>query len=150
MQSDRRALVEDVGVKRLGLAFATPEGPGVRVQNLGVELAGLILTRGSELPADEYAWWQQFIQPGFHENAVVEVRPSTLQSRLMALASKFAGDIARSAGLQREVEGLLAFAGDARSSVWAMSPKMFSEFVKESPVEIRLAAPRSDQAAEPE
>ncbi|NIN71086.1 MAG: hypothetical protein GTO46_03935 [Gemmatimonadetes bacterium] len=150
MQRDLKALIEDIGVKRLSLTFVAQEGPAFRTHNLDDELAGLILTRGSELPGDEHGWWQQFVQPGFEEDVVVEVSPRMLQSRLEALASCFAGDIARSAGLQREVEGVLAFAGDAHSSVWAMSPKMFSEFVKESPVEIRLAAPRSDQAAEPE
>lgn len=150
MRRDLKGLIEDIGVKRLSLTFATPEGPAVRMHGLGRELAGLILTRGSELPADELAWWQQFIQPGFHEDAVLEVQPSTLQGRLKALATSFARDIARSEGLRHEVEDLLAFAGGARSAIWAMSPDQFTDFVKNHPAEIRFGAPRSDGAAEPE
>jgi hypothetical protein len=150
MRRDLKALVEEVGIKRLSLTFVTPEGPAVRTHNLGRELVGLILTRGSELPAEEYGWWQQFIQPGLQENAVLEVEPATLHGRLKALASSFERDIARSEGLEREVEDSLAFAGGARSTVWAMSPDQFSDFVKNHPAEIRFGAPRSDEAAEPE
>lgn len=150
MQRDLRALVEDVGVKRLSLTFATPEGPAYRALRLGDELAGLILTRGSELPGDEYGWWQQFIQPGFEEDAVVEIEPRTLRDRLRALAATFARDISRSDGLRHEVEELRAMAGEARSSIWAMSPDKFSDFAKDYPVEIRFGAPFPDQAADSE
>ncbi|UCC82349.1 MAG: hypothetical protein JSW46_15380 [Gemmatimonadota bacterium] len=150
MQRDLKALIEEVGVKHLGLTFVTQEGPAFRTHNLNDELARLVLIRGSELPGDEYGWWRQFIQPGSEKDVVVEVSPRTLQARLKALASSFARDIARSDRIQREVEALLAFAGEARSSIWAMSSEKFSEFVKDYPVEIRLAAPRSAQAVEPE
>jgi hypothetical protein len=150
MQRDLKVLIEEVGIKRLSLTFVAREGPAFRTHNLNDELAGIILTRGTDLPGDEYGWWRQFVQPGFEENVVAEVSPSTLQRRVGALASSFARDIARSEVLRREVEGLLAFAGEARSSIRVMSPETFSEFVKDSPVEIRIAAPRSAQAAEPE
>lgn len=150
MQSDRRALVEDAGVKRLRLTFATPDGSVVWVNHLGDELAGLILTRGSELPGDEWDWWQQFIQPGSREGAVVEVELRTLRGRLKALASNFARHIARSEVLQREVGELLAFAGAAGSIIWAMSRDRFSDFVQSHPGEIRFGAPRSDSAADSE
>jgi hypothetical protein len=139
MQKDLRALIDDVGVKRLSLTFATDDGEGAfLIANLSDELAGLVLTRGSEL--------QQFIQPGFEENAVVEVEPKTLQGRVKALASTFARDISRSEKLRREVEDLLALADQARSSIWAMSPNRFREFVKDYPGVIRLGARPHDTA----
>jgi hypothetical protein len=147
MQKDLRALIDDVGVKRLSLTFATDDGEGAfLIANLSDELAGLILTRGSEVLGAEYSWWQQFIQPGFEENAVVEVEPKTLQGRVKALASTFARDISRSEKLRREVEDLLALADQARSSIWAMSPNRFREFVKDYPGVIRLGARPHDTA----
>jgi hypothetical protein len=148
MRRDLQALVEDAGVKRLSLSFATREGPAFRVHNLTSELAGLILTRGNELPDEEYGWWQQFVQPGFEGDAVVEIEPRTLRDRLRALAATFAEDISGDDGLRREVEVLQAMAGGARSSIWAMSPGRFSEFAAGYPVEIRFGARRPGQAAE--
>jgi hypothetical protein len=151
MQRDLKALVEDVGTKRLSLTFATDDGEGAFViANLSGEMAGLILTRGSELPAEEYGWWQQFIQPGFQENAVVELAPETLRHRVAAVASTWARDISRSDGLRSQIEGLRAMAAEASSSIWAMSPDAFSDFSTDYPVEIRFAARRPDPATDTE
>jgi len=148
MRRELRALVEGAGVKRLSLGFATRDGPTFRVHNLTGELAALILTRGSELPGEEIGWWQQFVQPGFEEDAVVEIEPRTLQDRLRVLAATFAKDISRSDGLRREVEVLGALVGEARSSIWAMSPARFSELAAGYPVEIRFGGRRPDQPAD--
>jgi hypothetical protein len=139
MQKDLRALIDDVGVKRLSLTFATDDGEGAfLIANLSDELAGLILTRGSELPGAEYGWWQQFIQPGSEENAVVELTPETLRDRVAAVASTWARDISRSDQLRREIQGLRDMAAEAHSSIWAMSPEAFSTFSEDCPVEIKF------------
>jgi hypothetical protein len=150
MQKDLRALIEGAGVKRLSLMFATLEGSALRPLKLGDELAGLILTRGSELPGKEGGWWQQFVHMRLDEKAVVEIAPQALRDHLRVLAATFARDISRSDGLQREVEGLQAMASAARSTIWAMSPEAFADFAKDYPVDFSLAAGLPDQAAESE
>jgi hypothetical protein len=151
MQKDLRALIDDVGVKRLSLTFATDDGEGeLLIANLSDELAGLILTRGRELPGAEYRWWQQFIQPGFEEDAVVELTPETFRDRVAAVASTWARDISRSAGLRREIQGLRDMAAEARSSIWAMSPEAFSDFVEDYPGVTRLGAQFRDPMTDTE
>ncbi|UCC73597.1 MAG: hypothetical protein JSV86_03265 [Gemmatimonadota bacterium] len=149
MRRDLRALIEDAGVKRLSLTFAADGSEGFRIANLGGELAGLILTRGSELPGEEYSWWQQFIRPGLDEGPVVQLEPSTVLDRLKGLATTFASDISRSGGLRHGIANLLAMAGEARSTIWAMPRDAFADFVDaHSDAQFTAAAPLLDRAAD--
>lgn len=127
-----QALLQQAGLKRLSLVFVAPRRSGGFVTHtLSRAWAHLILARGSQMPAQELAWWELFVQPRFRQDTIVELDAALLAQRIESFAATWLGEIAESRELARDLGQLQALIQTASGNVRAMSEERLRSFIQE-------------------